>query len=288
MKNATSIEPLVPHEEWRPAILETLRQGGVIDPDYASHVERWLEQMSRSARVIGLAGSQGSGKSTLSKCVARLAETLLGHPAIVLSLDDFYLPKAERVALADSHPLLVTRGVPGTHDANWLAETIDRLTQGKSADIPLFDKGEDDRLPDVSRIDPVSFVIIEGWCVGARAEPLSRLAVPLNPLEREEDSTGDWRHWVNDALGSAPYQKLSQVDLMIYLRPSDFDHVLNWRIEQEQRHNQGSQQMDAASLKRFIAHYERISRWMMEELPSRADHTLTLGADHEILDSRVN
>ena len=55
---------------------------------------------------------------------------------------------------------------------------------------------------------------------------------------------------------------------MIYLRPSDFDHVLNWRIEQEQRHNQGSQQMDAASLKRFIAHYERISRWMMEELPS--------------------
>ena len=54
---------------------------------------------------------------------------------------------------------------------------------------------------------------------------------------------------------------------MIYLRPSDFDHVLNWRIEQEQRHNQGSQQMDAASLKRFIAHYERISRWMMEDLP---------------------
>ena len=222
MKNATSIEPLVPHEEWRPAILETLRQGGVINPDYASHVERWLEQMSRSARVIGLAGSQGSGKSTLSKCVARLAETLLGHPAIVLSLDDFYLPKAERVALADSHPLLVTRGVPGTHDANWLAETIDRLTQGKSADIPLFDKGEDDRLPDVSRIDPVSFVIIEGWCVGARAEPLSRLAVPLNPLEREEDSTGDWRHWVNDALGSAPYQKLSQVDLMIY--PVSYTH----------------------------------------------------------------
>ena len=65
-------------------------------------------------------------------------------------------------------------------------------------------QGEDDRLPDVSRIDPVSFVIIEGWCVGACAEPLSRLAVPLNRLEREEDSTGDWRHWVNDALGSAP------------------------------------------------------------------------------------
>ena len=117
--SARSIQPLVAREEWRPVILETLKQGGVTDPAYASHVESWLEQMGRSARVIGLAGSQGSGKSTLSKCVARLAATLLGHPAIVLSLDDFYLPKVERVALADIHPLLVTRGVPGTHDANW-------------------------------------------------------------------------------------------------------------------------------------------------------------------------
>ena len=157
------------------------------------------------------------------------------HPAIVLSLDDFYLPKAERVALADIHPLLVTRGVPGTHDATWLAETIDRLTQSKPADIPLFDKGR--MIGCLMLVESVGvIVIIEGWCVGARAEPLARLAA-LNLLEREEDSSGDWRHWVNDALGSAPYQKLSEVDLMIYLRPSDFDHILKWRIEQEQRHN---------------------------------------------------
>ena len=35
----------------------------------------------------------------------------------MLSLDDLYLPKAERLRLArDVHPLLATRGVPGTHD----------------------------------------------------------------------------------------------------------------------------------------------------------------------------
>ena len=134
--------------------------------------------MARSARVIGLAGSQGSGKSTLSKSVARLAEMLLGHPAIVLSLDDFYLPKAERVALADIHPLLVTRGVPGTHDATWLAETIDRLTHGQSADIPLFDKGR--MIGCLMLVESIRCRLSssKAGASGARAEPLSRLAAP--------------------------------------------------------------------------------------------------------------
>ena len=80
--SATSIEPLVSREEWRPVILETLRQGGVTDPDYASHVERWLEQMSRSARVIGLAGSQGSGKSTLSSVLQGSLKRSLAIPPL--------------------------------------------------------------------------------------------------------------------------------------------------------------------------------------------------------------
>ena len=68
MTSATLIERLVPREEWCPLILETLRQGGVIDTDYASHVEGWLAQMAQSARVIGLAGSQGSGVNTVEEC----------------------------------------------------------------------------------------------------------------------------------------------------------------------------------------------------------------------------
>jgi D-glycerate 3-kinase len=66
--------------------------------------------------IVGLCGAQGSGKSTAA---AALVE-LLAHeqlPAIALSIDDFYLPRIERQRLArEIHPLLATRGVPGTHD----------------------------------------------------------------------------------------------------------------------------------------------------------------------------
>ena len=68
------------------------------------------------ALVVGLTGSQGSGKSTLA---ARLPPLLAARNlrAAVLSLDDLYLPKAERQRLArEVHPLLATRGVPGTHE----------------------------------------------------------------------------------------------------------------------------------------------------------------------------
>ena len=46
----------------------------------------------------------------------------------VLSIDDFYLTKAERNQLAQNiHPLLVTRGVPGTHDVQMLTDCVERL-----------------------------------------------------------------------------------------------------------------------------------------------------------------
>jgi len=47
--------------------------------------------------------------------------SILGDGVEVLSLDDFYLGHAARLQLArDIHPLLATRGVPGTHDIAFL------------------------------------------------------------------------------------------------------------------------------------------------------------------------
>ena len=66
--------------------------------------------------MVGLTGPQGSGKSTLA---AKLPPLLAarGLRSAVLALDDLYLTHAERRRLAaDIHPLLATRGVPGTHD----------------------------------------------------------------------------------------------------------------------------------------------------------------------------
>ena len=102
---------------------------------------------SERARPIlaGLSGAQGSGKSTLA---ARLPSLLAdrGLRTAVLALDDFYLTRAARQALARSvHPLFATRGVPGTHDIALLDHTITAMLQGQPATVPRFEKATDDR-----------------------------------------------------------------------------------------------------------------------------------------------
>jgi D-glycerate 3-kinase len=74
--------------------------------------------------------AQGSGKTTLARALATAA-TAQGITTACLSLDDLYLTRAERLELsAKVHPLLATRGVPGTHDVSLGLRVIDALDQG--------------------------------------------------------------------------------------------------------------------------------------------------------------
>ena len=75
--------------------------------------------------IIGINGSQGSGKSTLADYLCTMLNERYQLRCVSLSLDDFYLTKLERQQLASQvHPLLETRGVPGTHDIPLALETI--------------------------------------------------------------------------------------------------------------------------------------------------------------------
>ena len=74
--------------------------------------------------IIGINGAQGAGKTTFSKLLKVVLEQKFGMKVVQLSIDDFYLSRAEREELAKSvHPLLITRGVPGTHDVR-MAESV--------------------------------------------------------------------------------------------------------------------------------------------------------------------
>ena len=103
----------------------------------------------RTTRIIGVNGAQGSGKSTLCKMLQIILEEGFAKRVAVLSIDDIYLTRAEREALAEKvHPLLKTRGVPGTHDVELglqLLTDLRELEAGESIDIPVFDKSIDDR-----------------------------------------------------------------------------------------------------------------------------------------------
>src|ERR1700754_3502812 len=146
--------------------------------------------------VLGISGLQGSGKSTLASGLIAAAREH-GWGAVTLSLDDVYLTRGEREALAARvHPLLRTRGVPGTHDLSLLVATLDALAKAspeRPVSLPRFDKGHDDRHPPASWptvAEPPTLVILEGWCLGVEAVEDAALIEPVNALERDEDRDG--------------------------------------------------------------------------------------------------
>jgi D-glycerate 3-kinase len=237
--------------------------------------------------LVGLSGPQGSGKTTTA---ARLRNALgaRGLNCAVLSLDDFYLTRAQRAQLAATvHPLLATRGVPGTHDVPMMTETLKALAtaqDGQTTRLPAFDKAQDDRAPQDDwptvhgRPD---VIILEGWCVGAAPQPASALAAPINDLEAAADPDGAWRTYVNDQL-EGPYRAFfASFDLMTALIAPSFECVYAWRAQQETalrlRSPDGRHVMSETQLARFIAHYERITRAMIDS--PQADLLIALATD---------
>lgn len=245
----------------------------------------------RGPLIVGICGSQGSGKSTVCKTVAaRFTET--GLKVATLSLDDLYLPLAARVRLGELvHPLLRTRGVPGTHDTKLGIHTLHDLAQPKEVKLPRFDKARDDRRPDAAWEAikaPVDLVLFEGWCVGATPQGLESLTQPVNALEANEDVDGRWRRYVNDALGGEYQRLFAKIDLLVLLAAPSFDVVLQWRIQQEQElraQSRGDQSgvMSDAQVARFIQHYERLTKHVLIEMPPRADLVIRLGEDRRVL-----
>ena len=208
--------------------------------------------------------------------------------AASLSLDDLYLGRDDRMRLGEAiHPLLQTRGPPGTHDTALGLNVIDSLEQGLTTRLPRFDKGVDERSPQAEwpLIDAgLEVLIFEGWCVGARPQPNRDLLEPLNALEKREDTDGAWRRYVNDAL-AGDYQRLfARVDLQVLLAIPDFEWACAWRKEQERTTRDRLTQlgrptthlMDDEGLDRFMQLFERLTLHEMGEMRLRANVVIDL------------
>src|SRR5690606_24630608 len=271
--------------------IEALIAAEDLPPDYRDVVERYWRPLARriageGARplVVGINGAQGSGKST----ACRFLEALLqehGLRAVTLALDDLYLTRVERLKLAeDDHPLFATRGVPGTHDVALGEAVLDALAMDRPVTLPRFDKGTDDRAAERVPVQPpVDVVLFEGWCVGAAPQPAPALREPVNGLEAEDDADGAWRREVNRRLATDYAALFGRFDLLVMLEVEDFEAVRANRLRQEQRlaarHPGASAIMGEAQLDRFLMHYERLTRWTLEEMPARADLVIAIGKD---------
>ncbi|HEY1925940.1 MAG TPA: kinase [Caulobacteraceae bacterium] len=268
---------------------------GLVETLHAPIAQSVLRRLADAGRplVVGLCGPQGSGKTTAARTLELLLDQA-GARTAVLGLDDLYLGRSERERLALSvHPLLATRGPPGTHDPALGARLIADLAGDRVTALPWFDKAKDDRAPKSEwrmAQGPVQVVIFEGWCVGARPQPAADLVQPVNRLEAEHDPDRFWRRYVNDAL-AGPYRDLfDRIDHLIMFRPPSFEVILEWRIQQEHKLREasgGNAVMSDEEVGRFIQHYERIARWLDCEMPARADMVIDLDASRQVVDLRA-
>lgn len=287
-------------------VLARFLQEASLPDSVAFNFMRWhagvtqsLAQRAKTADtppLIGFSGCQGSGKSTLVALMAKVMREVYGVSTVVLSLDDFYLTKAARAALAESiHPLFATRGVPGTHDLALLNDTISALRQPSGAvPVPAFDKALDDRTEIVHWRQvsaPVQLILLEGWCVGLLPQSESELESPINPMEAEQDPSLVWRREVNRQLANGYAHLFGELDALLLLQAPSFDAVFEWRWQQEQRLSEQFQQdhpdrpdptMSRSEVADFVLHYQRLTEHALKTLPDRADFVWELATDRAV------
>jgi len=254
----------------------------------------WVSKraIKKKPLIIGLAGGQGSGKTTISSILSLILKKYFKLNVFKVSIDDFYKTRRDRRILSKSkHPLLVTRGVPGTHDTDLILKFFKKIKSSnfKKLEIPKFDKAIDDRCkkdlwykikskPDV--------IIFEGWCVGAKPQSYSLIKKPINDLEKNEDKDMIWRKHVNNKLKKEYKKIFSKIDHFIFIKIPNFKAVFKWRSLQESKIKKNSDSnkkiMSYSELKRFIMFYERITLQMIKDLSKSASMLMTLKKNQEV------
>ena len=251
----------------------------------------------KKTKVIGLTGSQGSGKSTISQILKIILKEGFNLNTVTFSIDDFYKTLYQRKEMSYKvSPLFLTRGVPGTHDVKLLNKCLSKLKLSKfrQISIPKFDKANDDRMQKKKwqKINKKpNIIIFEGWCVGVNAQKSKDLVVPVNTLEREKDKKRNWRKRVNKEL-KKDYKTLFRfIDYSIFLKVPSFKYVYKWRLLQEKKlksTSSGKKTMTNKQIRNFIMFYERLTKHMLKTYHKVAEIVINIDKKHRLKSIKFN
>ena len=233
----------------------------------------------KNKKTIMIAGSQGSGKSTLSIQIKKYFKKFYFKSVVILSIDDFYLSSYQRKQLAKKLKtnLFDTRGVPCTHNLKLLIETVDKLKRNNfPVYIPIFDKVTDNKKKHHRKINKADLIILEGWCVGSKPINPEYLKKNINDLEKINDPNMIWRTAYNQSL--VKYQKLfNKFNYYIFIKLPNWQYVINWKYKQELglRSSRSDNHLKK-KLFLFIQYYEKLSKWMSFTSPDICNVLITL------------
>ena len=254
----------------------------------------WISKKADKKRpyFVGLAGGQGTGKTTISSLIRIILTKYFKLNVFRISIDDFYKTRKERINLSKKvHPMLFTRGVPGTHDINMMLKFFrdSKSNKFKRLRLPTFNKAIDDRFKKEKWYDlkkKPDVIIFEGWCVGAKSEKNTTLKKTINSMEKEKDQKQIWRKYVNHQLKSKYKNLYSQLNCLIYLKAKNFNLLQKWRLKQERKlwvkSKVKSKIMSRRDVLIFMQTYQRITQNMLRNMPKYASVIFNLNSNHQI------
>ena len=256
----------------------------------------WISKKADKKRpyFVGLAGGQGTGKTTSSSLIKIILTKYFKLKVFRISIDDFYKTRKERIRLSKRvHSMLLTRGVPGTHDINMMLNFFKKMKSKKfkRLKLPTFNKAIDDRFNKKRWYDlkeKPDVIIFEGWCVGAKAEKINTLNKTINLMEKNKDKKKIWRKYVNQQLKSKYKNLYSQLNCLIYLRAKNFNLLQKWRLKQERKlllsskKNSKLKIMNKEDVLSFMQTYQRVTQNMFKNMPKYASIILNLNSNHQI------
>jgi D-glycerate 3-kinase len=256
----------------------------------------WISKKADKKRpyFVGLAGGQGTGKTTISSLIKIILIKYFKLKVFRISIDDFYKTRKERLSLSNRiHPMLLTRGVPGTHDIKMMLNFFRKVKSKKfkKLKLPTFNKAIDDRFKKkywYNLNDKPDVIIFEGWCVGAKSEKNNSLKKTINSMEKAKDQKQIWRKYVNQQLKSEYKNLYSQLNCLIYLKAKNFSLLQKWRLKQERKLWLNSKRksnlkiMNKEDVINFMQTYQRITQNMFRYMPKYASIILNLNSNHQI------
>jgi D-glycerate 3-kinase len=251
----------------------------------SQQLQRWHQTQTLPTQplIVGFLGGQGSGKTTLTALLKLLLEHQ-GQRVISLSLDDLYLPYADRLELQKQAPRLTRRGPPGTHDVALGLEVLAKFKQGAPVvEVPRFDKSLQAGAGDRSGFETyatVDFVLFEGWFVGARPVDPSAFDHPPKPIDKATDRA--FARDMNQAL--AAYLPLwEKLDRLIVMDLQDYRFSKQWRKQAEHlMMAEGKPGMSDAAIDEFVEYFWKALHpdLFVKPLTQTADLVLEIDGHH--------
>lgn len=252
----------------------------------------YINLSNKKKFLIG--GAQGIGKTSLLILIAKVLKKYFNKEVLTINLDNYYLSKNERRKLAkNKNNLLITRGVPGTHNIKKLKNDIKSFDKNNyPISLPIFDKLVDDRLKKKKIINKkCDILLLEGWCCGCNTIHKKYLYKNINYLEEKRDADLKWREFYNKKLNTEYKSLFNMFDIKIFLKAPSFKYVLNWRLKQERRnlsYSNKAKKMTINEIKYFIQHYEKITKWMLKNNNNSSDVVLKINKNQIIQSISIN